>query len=112
MIAIIGHLDVDAAARDQLVESTIELQQATRRDEPGCIAYTIAADPVDAGRIVITELWESDDALEAHFRHPNFFATGDALRAHPRRGGTAMKHRIDASADVRGSDGVPTASFG
>jgi quinol monooxygenase YgiN len=91
MIAIIGHLDVDPAVRDRLVESTVELQRATVQDEPGCLVYTIAADPADAGRIRIVELWESAEALDAHFRHPNFTATGDALRIAPRLGGSAMR---------------------
>ena len=112
MIAIIGHIDVEPAERDRLVDSTVELQRSTRQDEAGCVVYTIGADPVDPGRIRITELWESAEALEAHFRHPNFFATGEALRAGTRLGGGAMKYRIDASADVRGRDGTATASFG
>lgn len=110
MIAVIGHVDVDPAARDDLVASTAELQRTTH-DEPGCLTYTIAADPADPGRISIVELWESAEALEAHFQHPNFFATGDALRAAPRLGGSAMKYRIDASAPVRGADGTVTATF-
>jgi quinol monooxygenase YgiN len=111
MIAIIGHLDVDPEARDRLVESTAALQQATARDEPGCVVYTIAADPTDPGRISIVELWETAEALDAHFQHPNFHATGTALRAEPRLGGTVMKYRIDAEAPVRGSDGNPTSVF-
>jgi quinol monooxygenase YgiN len=89
--SIIGHVDVDPAVRDRVVESTAELQLATERDEPGCVVYTIGADPANPGRIRITELWESAEALGAHFQHPNFFATGDALRAEPRLGGSAMK---------------------
>jgi quinol monooxygenase YgiN len=112
MIAIIGYIDVDPAARDRLVESTAELQQATARDEPGCVAYTMSADPARPGRIAIVELWESADALEAHFQHPNFHATGAALRSEPRVGGSVMKYRIDAVAPVRGDDGVATAAFG
>lgn len=111
MIAIIGHVDVDPAVRDRLVASTVDLQRATERDEPGCVVYTIAADPADSGRIRIVELWESSDALDAHFRHPNFTATGAALRAEERLGGSAMKYRIDAAAPVRGADGAVTASF-
>jgi quinol monooxygenase YgiN len=111
MIAIIGHLDVDPSVRDRLVESTVELQRSTEAGEPGCLVYTIAADPADPGRIRITELWESATALDAHFQHPNFFATGEALRAEPRLGGSAMKYRIDASAPVRGADGNATSSF-
>ena len=112
MIAIIGYLDVDPAVRDRLVESTAELQQATARDEPGCLAYTMSADPARPGRISIVELWESAETLDAHFQHPNFHATGAALRAEPRIGGSVMKYRIDAIAPVRGDDGVATAAFG
>jgi quinol monooxygenase YgiN len=112
MIAIIGHIDVDPADRDRVVASTVELQRSTQADEPGCLVYTIGADPADAGRIRITELWESAESLAAHFQHPNFVATGAAMRAVERRGGSAVKYHIDQVADVRGSDGVPTASFG
>lgn len=111
MIAILGHIDVDPSARDALVESTVDLQRATQTDEPGCVIYTIAADPADPGRIRIVELWETADDLDAHFQHPNFFATGDALRAAPRLGGSALKYRIDAVDAVRDGDGVASARF-
>lgn len=111
MIAIIGHIDVEPEARDRLVAATADLQRATAHDEPGCVVYTIAADPANPGRIRIVELWESAEALDAHFRHPNFAATGEALRAAPRLGGDATKYRIDAAAPVRGPDGTFTTSF-
>jgi quinol monooxygenase YgiN len=111
MIAIIGHIDVDPAVRDGLVASTVDLQLATQRDEPGCVVYTIAADPAVPGRVRIVELWESAEALDAHFEHANFRATGDAMRATPRLGGSAVKYRIDAVDAVRGPDGVATSRF-
>ena len=49
--------------------------------------------------------------LDAHFRHPNFTATGQALRAEPRLGGAALKYRIDACEPVKGPDGNATATF-
>jgi quinol monooxygenase YgiN len=72
----------------------------------------MSADPARAGRIAIVELWESPETLDAHFQHPNFHATGAALRAEPRVGGSVMKYQIDAIAPVRGDDGVATAAFG
>lgn len=111
MIAILGHIDVDPAARDQVVAATVDLQRATRDDEPGCLSYVIAADPVHPGRIQITELWDTAESLDAHFRHPNFRATGEAMRATPRLGGSAVKYRIDAVDQVRGPDGQATAAF-
>lgn len=111
MIAIIGHIDVDPEVRDELVASTADLQHATERDEPGCAAYTICADPAHPGRIRITELWESAEALDAHFEHPNFRATGAALRVVTPVGGSVSKYRIDATDDVRGPDGNVTSTF-
>jgi quinol monooxygenase YgiN len=110
-IIIAGWVDVDPSVRDQLVAATAPLQAATRDDEPGCLAYVISADPVVPERIQIYECWASADDLETHFRHPNFFATGDVLRSQPRLGGGATKYRIDATGPVRGPDGQATAQF-
>lgn len=111
MIAIIGWVDVDPAVRDEAVAATEALQLSTRTDEPGCLTYAISADPAVPGRIQIVELWESAETLDAHFQHPNFTATGAALRAHTRLGGGAAKYRIDATDDVRGPDGVASSTF-
>jgi len=110
-IAIFGHVDVEPDERDGLVASIADLQRSTREDEPGCLVYVIAADPADPGRIQIAELWESVEALEAHFRHPNFAATGAALRAVNRLGGSSRKYRIDADDEVRDSSGQASATF-
>ncbi len=111
MIAIIGHIDVDPVVRDGLVASTADLQRSTAQDEPGCVVYTISADPADPGRIRIVELWEDAASLDAHFQHPNFAATGAALRVEPRLGGSAIKYRIDATDQVRGPDGQASSAF-
>lgn len=111
MIAIIGYIDVDPEVRDELVRSTADLQAATERGEPGCLTYSICADPALDGRIRITELWESTEALDAHFEHPNFRATGTALRVVTPVGGSVSKYRIVASDGVRGPDGNVTSTF-
>ncbi len=111
MIAILGHIDVEPDKRDALVTSTVDLQRATQTDEPGCVIYTISADPADSGRIRIVELWESAEALDAHFAHPNFAATGAALRVEPRIGGSAVKYRIDAVDGVKAPDGTASSQF-
>ncbi len=110
MIAVIGHLDVDPVHRDELVASSADLQRAVH-DEPGCLVYAFAADPTDPGRIGITELWESAEALDAHFRHPNFAAARALLGTRPRLGGSGLKYRIDAAAPVRDADGNPSVVF-
>jgi quinol monooxygenase YgiN len=111
VIAILGHIDVDPSVRDSVVAATVDLQRSTQTDEPGCVIYTIAADPADPGRIRIVELWESAESLDAHFAHPNFAATGAAMRAVERVGGSALKYRIDAVDPVRGTDGTASSRF-
>lgn len=110
-IVIVGTIEVDPSAREQLIASTAELQQSTRNDEPGCLTYSLGADPVEPGRIQIVEVWASAEALDAHFLHPNFAAVGEALRAAPRRGGGATKYRVDAVDGVRGPDGKASTRF-
>ncbi len=110
-IAIFGHVDVDPEVRDGLIASVAELQRSTRENEPGCLVYLIAADPALPGRVQIAELWESSEALEAHFRHPNFAATGAALRSVERLGGSSRKYRVDAEDEIRRANGQPSAEF-
>lgn len=102
---------IDQATRDALVVKSAPIQQATRDDEPGCLVYCFAADPCQADRIQVYELWESAEALQAHFLHQNYrdmramLGTGGMVSA------VSRKHRIDASAPVYGADHVATTSF-
>ena len=110
MILIAGWIDVDPAARDELVAASIPLQRSTRDDEPGCQSYVFAADPAVDGRINVFEQWATAADLDAHFVHPNFHAMKALLRAYPRVGSETTKFRVDASGPVYGPDGLPSAT--
>ena len=66
LIAIIGQFDVhpdDAGAVAELMRTMmIETQK-----EQGCLHYAFAADLSIPNRFQLSELWESGDALAAHF---------------------------------------------
>ncbi len=47
---------------------------AATRQEEGCIFYRFSTDLDIPHRFILTELWESEDALKAHFQ-------GDAFQA-------------------------------
>ena len=111
MIAIIGYIDVEPSERDGLVAAVADIQASTEADEPGCLTYSICADPARPGRIRITELWESPEALDAHFEHPNFRAASAAMRGAARLGAEISKYRIVESDAITGPDGRPTSSF-
>ncbi len=101
----------DPSRRDEAVAASAALQKATRDDEPGCLVYCFAADPVEADLIQVYELWTDAESLAAHFEHPNYFAMRDLLGTFGLAAATTRKHRIDASAPVYGPGFKATASF-
>jgi quinol monooxygenase YgiN len=101
----------DPANRQALLERTAPIQQATRDDEPGCLVYCFAADPCQDDLIQVYELWESEEALAAHFLHQNYLDMRTMLGDGGLKSAVSRKHRIDASAPVYSPDHVPTASF-
>ena len=100
MIIITATLSFETEAdRDRAVASTASVQQATRDDEAGCLAYCFAADPVVPTHVQVYELWDDADRLAAHFDHPNYARMVEVLR---NSGGfVASENRLYA-ADDRG----------
>ena len=101
----------DAARRADAVAESVQWQEATRNDEPGCLMYCFAADPVKPDTIQVYELWADAESLEAHFLHPNYLAMRDLLGRIGMASASARKLRVDATAPVYGPGFVPTASF-
>ncbi len=65
MVIVGGVFEVDPAGRDEFVAARRDAMRASRAEQ-GCLEYTIAADPLEPGRVVLFERWESQDALDAH----------------------------------------------
>ncbi len=100
-------------ARDGAVAASIPIQQATRDDEPGCLAYCFAADPADDTSVQVYELWSDEASLAAHFEHPNYAEMKTVLRAFERAGtSSSFKYRVDAASTVYDAEGKPTPPFG
>lgn len=64
MIVVAGHLTVEPERRAAYLAGCVAVVRAARK-APGCLDFTICADPVDAGRIDVYERWESRAAVEA-----------------------------------------------
>jgi quinol monooxygenase YgiN len=64
VIIVSGHLTMDAAARPAYLEGCVAVVEAARR-APGCLEFSVAADLLDSGRVVVLERWESADAVAA-----------------------------------------------
>jgi quinol monooxygenase YgiN len=71
--------------RDELV-TLLQRFGSWAGGEPGCRRYTIAATLADPGRYVLVSEWDSEEALDAHYRSTAFadFQFGlDGLLARP-----------------------------
>ena len=101
----------DPTRRAEALVESASVQLATRQDEPGCLVYCFAADPCEDDLIQVYELWEDEESLAAHFRHPNYVAMRDLLGRYGLKSAVSRKLRIDRTAPVYGPDFTPTASF-
>ncbi|WP_436536617.1 putative quinol monooxygenase [Actinoplanes sp. HUAS TT8] len=64
MIIIAGELRVDPEDRDRYLDGVAGVARLARASA-GCHDFTQAPDPVEPGRILVYERWESDDDLLA-----------------------------------------------
>jgi quinol monooxygenase YgiN len=67
MVIVQGVFRVAPSDRDAYLAETLETMRISR-SEPGCLEYVFAADPVEADRVVLSERWESNEALDDHLR--------------------------------------------
>ncbi len=65
MIVVQGVFRVAEQDREAFLAQSIETQEISR-GEKGCIEYVFAADPLDPGRVVLSERWETREDLDAH----------------------------------------------
>lgn len=70
MLIVQGTFHLDPADRDAFVAGSAENMRIAAT-EPGCLEYVIAAHPIDPGRAILSERWESMDDLNEHTRGIN-----------------------------------------
>ena len=89
MVIVGGWFTVDPGERDAFVAGQADAIRRSRAEQ-GCIEYVIAADPVDPGRAVLFERWESQADLDAHAAAARQAPKSDAPSVVP----TAMSIRV------------------
>jgi quinol monooxygenase YgiN len=65
MLIITGTFEVAPEDRDAFLRGREEGMR-TSRAEQGCLAYVFAADPLEPGRVILFEQWETEEDLAAH----------------------------------------------
>lgn len=69
MIIVEGTVVARAGQEQALIELSREHARRSRH-EPGCLAHRVLLDPEHPARVIFLEQWESEAALQAHFRVP------------------------------------------
>ena len=64
-VIVQGMFVVEPGERDRFIEASIEGMRASRA-EAGCLEYVFASAPLDPGRVVLSERWESMELLQQH----------------------------------------------
>ena len=99
MIAVLGSFRFPPEAVGQACPLMRAVIEATLV-EPGCRAYSYAEDVAEPGLFRVAELWDSREALAAHFRTPHMLTWAEqraALGFFDRR---IALHEIGAAEDL------------
>ena len=78
MIVVAGHLSIDPDQRDAALAAIGPVMAATRA-EPGNTDYRFSIDAEDPSRINLLEIWESEEAIDAHMSTPHLAAFMEAI---------------------------------
>jgi quinol monooxygenase YgiN len=106
---IAGWLDY-GPNRDQVLEH-FTVVAAASRDEPGCLDYTVCADPENPGRVVVFERWTSEVDLVEHFKTPHIATFRESIKPYPRSDRSLHRYFVARSEEF-GSSSVAAPSRG
>ena len=73
MIVIAGTVRIDASKKQEAAVAALEIMKDTHK-EAGNLAYAFSQDLEDDGLIHLFEKWESQEALDFHFKTPHMAA--------------------------------------
>ena len=93
MLVIAGTISLDPEKRDAAIEAAIPMMEATRK-EAGCVSYAFSADLENPGDFRVFEEWESQAALDAHFKAPHMATFQAAMGGFGIRGMNVQKYEI------------------
>jgi quinol monooxygenase YgiN len=67
VIIIAGNVTVKPDRRDEWLQVAMAMSRASQAED-GCVTYRFYQDLEDPNLMLLFEVWESEEALEAHFK--------------------------------------------
>src|SRR6266700_469401 len=99
MIVVVGRVKTDAEKREALIRIGQEVAAASRT-ETGCISYRLYQDTESDDDFVFVEEWESEEALQTHFRTAHIAEFMGAIPAALVAAPNVKFHTIASSRDL------------
>ena len=93
MIVMLAKVESSVEAIESIRGALVEMEKASRAED-GCHDYTFSQEIGDPARIRIVELWESIDALRAHFATPHMAKFRQVLADSPPRSMEVKLHEL------------------
>ncbi len=110
IVIIAGRVRIDAAKREQALETAAPLIRDTRTQK-GCMDYVWCADPTDPAVIYVYERWASVADLAAHLAGEYYRRMRDHIGGAGLVEADVLKYRIDLAEPVYDEQGNPRADF-
>ena len=95
MIVVNVRIEINAANLDAMKEGLAIMETASRSEE-GCQDYTFSVEVNDPGVLRITEKWDSEEALGAHFQMPHMVEFRKLVAEYPPLGMKAYFYKARA----------------
>ena len=92
MIGVTAKLNVKPEAAEAFEAVFLDLMDAVKANEPGCLMYQLCKD--EEGNYVVLEMYESEEALAAHGQSEHFKAAGAGFKG--KMGGPPEISRMQA----------------
>ena len=80
MHVIIAPLQIKEGYRNQFIDEIIEDARGSVNNESGCLRFDVIADPHDANRIWLYEVYKDVQAFQDHMKTPHFIKWRDAVK--------------------------------
>jgi quinol monooxygenase YgiN len=100
MLIVAGSITTEDGSREAFLAAVKPMVAATHA-EPGCREYAFSPDPDDPNRIMLFELWDDQDALNAHFASDHMAEFRRASAGLPVTGRDIKKYTISDVGPVR-----------
>lgn len=103
MIIVLGKIMAAPGEADRL-QGAMAIIMAETAKEDGCVQYVFSRAVNDPDRIIISEIWRDQAALDAHFKTPHMAAFNQAISGANLLGVSVKAYDATGERQLVGSD--------